>query len=341
MPNSTHDYLETLLTRLCVGAGRRRRIVAEVSDHLAESIEEERRGGASPEEAAERALARFGDPRALAAEFNADFVRHSLTRAAWALVGCGAVTFAAAGLALNTAPPARPWPSPFVFYAVPDLLVQVAVVCGLNGLFLSVVAPWLRGTALAGRPAALAGRSLAAAAVALLPVGVVAAGNLRPSVPFAERLPLAAAAIGIPIAVYAGLRAAGRTSWLGPARHGEDTLDVIAAACRALADRVPVAGRMLRFAEALWRGARRRAPRLTRWLDLRHHPWRAAATTSVAAGLMIKAPDFLIGDPDFIAVGIEAVAVFGCFAALGGLLGLRGDPARDTPEPERAPVLTG
>ncbi|MCO5998004.1 permease prefix domain 1-containing protein [Actinoallomurus rhizosphaericola] len=340
MRDPKRDFLDELLTVLRVGAGRRHRIAAEVSDHLTDLIEEERRHGARPEEAAERAVARFGDPRALAAEFNADLARHSLGRAAWALTGCVTVAFAAAGLPLNGAPPARPWPSPAVFYAVPELLVQLAIVGGLNALFLTVVAPRLRGAALAGRPAALAGRNLAAATLALIPVAVVAAGNLTGSVPFAERLPLAVLTVGFPLAGCAALRAAGRASWLASPRDDENVLDVIAAVCRASAGRVPYADLVLRTVSSGWRTACRRAPRLMRWLDLRHHPWRAAATVSVAAGIGLKTPDLLIGDLDPIAAVIEAATVYTCFAALGGLLGLRGGRAGDESEPEHAPLVT-
>ena len=334
------DYVSELLAGLRVGAGRRRRIAAEVSAHLAELIEEERRRGAGPEEAAERARVRFGDPHALAAEFNADAARHSLNRAGWALAGCVTVAFAAAGIALNGAPPARPWPSPLVFYTLQELLVQVAIVCCMNGLFLAVVAPSLRGTSPAGRPAALAGRSLATAALVLVPVAAVAAGNLGSSVPFAERLPLAVVTVGVPVAAYAALRAAGRVSWLGPTRDGENTLDVIAAVCRASAGRVPCGDQVVRSAAALWQAAYRRAPRLMRWLDLRRHPWRAAVTASAAAGLALKAPDLLLGDPDLIDAAIEAAAVYACFAAFGGLLGLRDGRPADASKAERAPLLT-
>jgi len=97
----------------------------------------------------------------------------------------------------------------------------------------------------------------------------------------------------------------------------------------ALAGRWALAGRVHRFAGDTWRTARTRAPQLTNWLDLRRHPWRAAATTSVAAGLALTAPDLLIGDPDFLAAAIEALVVYACFAALGGLLGLRGERPSD------------
>src|SRR5258708_7783468 len=160
MLDPMHDYVADLLAGLRVGAGRRGRIAAEVSDHLAELVDEECRCGASPEAAAERAVARFGAPAVLAAEFNEDAARYSLNRAAWALVACAAVAFGAAGLALHVAVPARPWPSGLVFYAVPELLGQGAMGGGRTGLFLAVVAPGRVGGPLAGAPAALAARSL-------------------------------------------------------------------------------------------------------------------------------------------------------------------------------------
>jgi hypothetical protein len=64
-------------------------------------------------------------------------------------------------------------------------------------------------------------------------------------------------------------------------------------------------------------------------LDLRHHPWRAAATASIAAGLALKAPDLLAGGPDLLDAAFEAAAAYACFAVLGGLLGLRGARPRD------------
>jgi hypothetical protein len=49
-----------------------------------------------------------------------------------------------------------------------------------------------------------------------------------------------------------------------------------------------------------------------------------AFTTAVTAGLALKAPDLLLkGEVDLPAALVEAVAVFVCFALLGGLLGLR------------------
>jgi len=338
MRNAVTGYLGELDTALRVGARRRRRIRAEVCDHLAELIADEREKGADPALAGQRAAERFGAPAELAAEFNADIARHGMNRASWALAGCGAAAFAAAGFSPHAAEIARPWPSVGVFTLVTQLWVQVPVTCGAIAVFLAAVAPWLRGTPLGGRPAVLAGRSLTLASFLLLPVAVVAMGNLSTGMPLPERLPLAAIAVTVPAAAFWGLRAASRASWLGHQGDEEGVLEVIAAVGEALAGRWALAGRMHRITGEAWRAARARAPWATSWLDLRHHPWRAAATTSVAAGLALKAPDLLIGDPDFLAAALEAVTVYGCFAALGGLLGLRGSRPRDMREPDRAAI---
>jgi hypothetical protein len=338
MRNTVGGYLSELNTALQVGAWRQRRIRAEVSDHLAELIAEERERGTDPALAGQRAVERFGDPAKLAAEFNADTARHAMNRASWALAGCSAAEFVAAGFSPRASEITGPWPSAWVFTLVTQLWVQVPVTCGAIALFLAAVAPWLRGTPMSGRPAVLAGRSLVLASLLLLPVAVVAVGNLGTGMPLAERLPLAAVAVTGPAAAIWGLRAASRASWLGHQGDEEGVLDVIAAAAEALAGRWALAGRAHRIAGEAWRAASARAPWLTSWLDLRHHPWRAAATTSVAAGLALKAPDLFVGDPDFLASAVEAVMVYVSFAALGGLLGLRGSRPRGLRDRDRAVI---
>lgn len=327
MGHAVTEYLGELSSALRVSAWRQRRIVTEVSDHLAESIAGERQRGADLP--VERAMERFGSPALLAAEFNADIARHGLNRASWALAGCAAAAFAAAGVSLHPGTAARPWPSAPVFSLVLQLWVQVPITCGAIALVLAVVAPWLRGTPLARWSAVLAGRNLGLACAMLLPVAAVAAGNLDTGLSFTARLPLAVVAAGTPVAAIRGLRAASRASWIEDQADSEDVLDVIAAAGAALAGRWVIAGRAHRLAGDTWQTARARVPWLTRWLDLRHHPWQAAATASVAAGVVLTAPDLLVGDPDFIAAAAEAVAVYACFAALGGLLGLRRVRPRD------------
>ncbi len=219
-----------------------------------------------------------------------------------------------------------------------QLWVQVPLTCGAIALFLAAIAPWLRGTPMGGRPAVLAGRSLILASFLLLPVAVVATGNLGTGIPLAERLPLAVVAVTAPVAVIWGLCAASRASWLGHQGDEEGVLEVIAAAGEALAGRWALAGRTHRISGEAWRAARAQVPWVTSWLDLRHHPWRAAATTSVAAGLALKAPDLLTGDPDFLAAAVEAVTVYACYTALGGLLGLRGSRPCDVRDRDRAVI---
>jgi hypothetical protein len=335
MRNAVAGYLSELNTALRVGARCQRRIRAEVADHLAELIAEERERGTDPALAGQRAVERFGAPAELAAEFNADIARHGMNRASWAVAGCGAAAFVAAGFSPHASEVARPWPSVWVFTLVTQLWVQVPVTCGAIALFLAAVAPWLRGTPMGGRAAVLAGRSLTLASFLLLPAAVVAMGNLGTGMPLAERLPLAVVAVTAPVAAIWGLRAASRASWLGCQGDEEGVLDVIAAAGEALAGRWALAGRMHRIAGQAWQAARARAPWLTSWLDLRHHPWRVGATTSVAAGLALTAPDLLAGDPDFLAAAVEAVTVYACFAAFGGLLGLRGTRPRDMRDRDR------
>ena len=60
------------------------------------------------------------------------------------------------------------------------------------------------------------------------------------------------------------------------------------------------------------------------WLEPRRHPWRAAVTASIAAGIALKLPDLVLkGDVDLPAAAVEAVAAFTGYVLLGGLLGLR------------------
>lgn len=239
MRNAITGYLGELDTAPRVGAWRRRRIRAEVSDHLAELIAEEREKGADPVAAAQRAAERFGTPAGLAAEFNADIARHGSNRASSVLAGCGAVAFVAAGFSPHASEVARPWPCVGVFNVVTQLWARIPIACGAIALFLAAVAPWLRGTPLGGRPAVLAGRSLTLASFLLLPVAVVAMGNLRTGMPLAERPPLAAISCTVPVAAIWGLRAASRASWLGHHDDEEGVLDVIAAAGEAVGARRP------------------------------------------------------------------------------------------------------
>ncbi|MCR6493621.1 hypothetical protein [Cellulomonas sp. P24] len=295
------------------------------SRHDHEPDEAGRRRGAERSFAstAGRAPQRPGAPARLTEELDAHAARRGLHRASVAVAAGAAAALVAAALSVQQTAGLRAWPSDSVFSLVMQLWVQVPVVCAAIASFLVVVAPRLRAEPLSGRPAELAGRNLALAGCLLLPVAVVAAGNLGTGMPVVERLLLATVAGLVPIAAVAGLRAPAHAARLTDRVDDDDVLDVIAAVAGSLAGRWASFGRAHDAVGRTWRAAHARAPRLTRWLDLRHHPWRAAASASVAAGLALKIPDLLIGDPDILASAIEAAAVYTSFAALGGWLGLR------------------
>lgn len=319
---SIDAYVDDLAWRLRVGIRGRRRIMREVAAHLADLVAEEEAAGLTPQAAARRATARFGAPADLAAEFNRDNALHSARAAAWSLVVCVAGAFLATGLAQRVAP-ANPWPDNALYYGVPVMLVQVAGFCAGTAFLLAVVAPRVLGRP---RSLATAGRASAAAAVALLPVAVVAAGNIG-GVGWLEGAVSAFVAVAVPVAAGFSTRAALRAERTA----GPSTVDVIAECCEALARRWSWTAQLHTAVTSTWAAAAARAPHLMSWLELRRHPWRAATTISVAAGMALKLPDLLIGDFDLPAAAIEAFAAYIGFIVFGGLLGLR--PRVRTPEP--------
>lgn len=322
---SVEDYVDDLLCRLRVGSRARRRIGHEVADHLTALVAEEQARGLALPAAARRAAARFGSPSDVAEEFNHDVAVHGLRRSAWALTVCVAADLAAAGGALRGWGPAKPWPNESMFHAVPELLVQVAAVCALNGLGLAVSAPWIRGLPLSARPLQSAARSVTAAAVALVPVAVVSAGNIG-GAGWGEGAMSAFVVVAVPVAMFWSLRAARRTGRLSPTsqQDPESTLDVLAACSWALAERWSWTGHAYAHVTNTWSGAVGRAPALMSWFELRRHPWRTACTVSLAAGIALKTPDLLLkGEVDLPAAVVESAAVFIAYTLLSGLLGLR------------------
>ena len=322
---TVESYISDLIWQLRVGNRARRRIAREVGDHRAELVAEEQARGLTPQAATRRATTRFGAPADLAAEFNRDVAVHGLRWAAWALVVCVSTAGAAAGAALQGWGPTAPWPNEAVFSVVTQLLAQVAGVCALNAWFLAVVAPWIRGVPLAGRPLRLTARSLVAATLALVPVAVVAAGNIGGTENRLGAALFACVVVCVPVAAFWALRAASRAEQLAEASQGsESTLAVIAACCPALVARWARADAAFEACTARWDRAVDRAPQVMCWFQLRRHPWRTALTVSVAAGIALKAPDLLLkGEVDVLAAGVEAAAVFVAYVLLGGLLGLR------------------
>lgn len=324
---SVEAYVTDLSRRLRVGRRARGRIMQEAAAHLAELVAEEEAAGLTPQAAVRRAAARFGAPEALAAEFNRDAAGHLLRRSAWSLVLCAGVAFAAAGAAVQGWGPAAAWPGASAFGLVSQVLVQVAGVCALNGLLLAVLAPWIRQVPLAGRCARYAGWSVALAAATLVPVAVVAAGNVARTEALGERALLALVAVSVPVAAVGAWRAALRADLLEGDEAGDTTtLDVIVGCCEALVTRTGWSALRYQEATGLWARWAGRAPGVARWFELRRHPWRSAVSVSVAAGAALKLPDLVLkGDVDLPAAAIEAAAVFVSYCLLGGVLGLRAE----------------
>lgn len=321
---SIDAYVSDLTRRLRVRRRTRRRIEQEVTAHLADLVAEEEATGMTPQAAARRAAERFGRPEALAAEFNRNAAEHLLRRASWALAGCAAVAFVATGVWVRDGGALTAWPDDLLFGLTTQVLVQVAGVCALIGLFLAVVAPWIRHVPLAGAAARRAGRSVVLAAAALLPVAVVAGGNVaRTTVPL-ERVLFVAVAVTVPLASGWAWLAASRAGLL--AGEGDaTTLDAVVECCQTLLTRTAWSARGYERAAALWARCEERAPGGISWFQLRRHPWRAALSLSIAAGVALKAPDLVIkGEVDLSAAGVEAAAAFLGYCLLGGLLGLRG-----------------
>jgi hypothetical protein len=103
-----NDYVAALARELRVGPFRRRRILAEVEDHLRASVDE---GLASdvPRDVEEAALARFGPAEDLAAGFNRQWRVRTRLAAAAVLGGAGVLFVSVQRLMEGWVRPA-PWP---------------------------------------------------------------------------------------------------------------------------------------------------------------------------------------------------------------------------------------
>ncbi|MBS2537069.1 hypothetical protein KGQ20_30360, partial [Catenulispora sp. NF23] len=315
---SIEAYADDLAWRLRVGLRGRRRIVSEVSAHLADLVAEEEAAGQTPQAAARRATARFGAPEELAAEFNRDCALHSARIAAWALVACVIASVGAAGLALRGGAPAAPWPNQAVYYAVPALLAQVAAMCAGTAFLLAVIAPWLLGRT--PRTLATVVRAQAVAVLALAPIAVVSAGNIAHA-GWTEGAMSALVALAVPVAMVFSVRARLRA---GTVVGGASTLDVIVDCCAALAERWTWSAQLYGLVTGTWAVAVERMPRLMSWLEMRRHPWRSAVTISAAAGVVLKLPDLVFkADVDLPAAAVEALAAFLGYCVFSALLGLR------------------
>jgi hypothetical protein len=104
-----NDYVAALARDLRVGPLRRRRILAEVEDHLQASVDERLASGVARDEAEEAALARFGPAAGLAAGFNRQWRVRTRLAAAAVLGGAGVLFVSVQSLMEGWVRPA-PWP---------------------------------------------------------------------------------------------------------------------------------------------------------------------------------------------------------------------------------------
>ena len=152
-------YLAALVRELRVGAAQRRRVIAEVEDHLRTAAEKERAAGVGRGEAEEAALERFGPAEDIASRFNRDWRVRTRLAAGAVLAGSGVLFFTVQNLVEGMVPPA-PWPED----AAPAVVAWqsgTAQACLLAALVLALAA-------LAGREwsGGVAGMALVALALA-------------------------------------------------------------------------------------------------------------------------------------------------------------------------------
>ena len=156
-------YLAALERVLRVGARRRRRIAAEVEDHLRAAKASGRAAGMRAGEAEEAALARFGPAEAVAARFNRDWRVRTRLSAGAVLAGAGVLFFTVQNLMERLVPPA-PWPED----AAPAVVAWqsgTAQACVLAALLLALAALAGREWSFAAAGGALVALALAAASV--------------------------------------------------------------------------------------------------------------------------------------------------------------------------------
>lgn len=188
-------YLLELERSLRVGGHRRRRIVAEVEDHLRSATDGLRVEDGGLEEAELTAIARFGDPGDMAARFNRQWRVHTRFSAAAVLAGAAVVFFTVQTLMEAMVPPA-PWPdggAPAAVSWQSGLAQGCVLAAALLGLLALAGRRWSKGAAGLG----LVALALAAAFVSHYDVERAALVAGSPSgLELASVIVLRAAAVG-------------------------------------------------------------------------------------------------------------------------------------------------
>jgi hypothetical protein len=309
------DYLAELLAHLRLPERRRRRIAAEVEDHLACTAADLHADGLPAQEAEREAIRRFGSAGELARTFLEQEAARAGRSAGWA----GAALAFVSGVLMLGAPGSAVFRGDFPLGVVPFVLGQVALVAG----GLTLARAWLGGAH--GR---LRGPRLA----------LVLRGTL---------VVLSCAGIGLLFGAGRGLTEArwGPGHWvpLGALAVASAATAIVQARAARRARATPAA----RPPDAEHPDSARHdliAPVLQA-LGLARHPWRAALAISAAAGVALAAAHGLTEGGlsthhllrqlagGAIIAGVEAAAALLGFAVLGRYLGLRSGTGAPSPGP--------
>ncbi len=309
------DYLAELLAHLRLPDGKRRRVVAEVEDHLACAAADLHAEGLDPDQAEHEAVRRFGPAGELARTFLEQEAARGAMRTAqaatvFALV-CGALLIGAPGRSL--------FAGAFPFSVPAFVLGQVALVAGA----LTFVRAW-RARREGGPRGARLTLVLRGTLVVL---GCAAAGIVDALV----RALIAGHVWGVGgaaalVALLFGTMATGATLM----RSRRKALALPSAPTGPDQD-----------VETLYGALAACVP----WLDPRRHPWRFAAIVSAGAGLALAAAHAMTeGGLSLhhltqqlhgagLIIGVETAASLLGFAVLGRYLGLRSDTGGAAPGP--------
>jgi len=207
------SYLADLRRALRARFFLQRRLLAEVEDHLRESAEELRRSGLAAEDAEREAVARFGPPKAVAAEAVRAAWPRSLVPAALLLLGTLMLfVFPLYAIPENTLPPA-PWAERPGYLTWKLYASLAAYGVSLGAVLVAAGAAW-RGWARV---------ALGALATSLAAFGVSAALGTALAVQWVEAVPgsgttLALALPATALTVILGTAAAAMAALHAPAR---------------------------------------------------------------------------------------------------------------------------
>jgi hypothetical protein len=328
------DYLAGLIGALDVPASRRRRIIAEVEDHLQSTAAELHASGYEVDAAEREAVRRFGPVQALVQAFHEDEAARAARTA-----GRASLLLAALLVLIEVNPPGiLTWgQAGFPAGVLGFVFGQIALVAGGLTVIRLYRARETRGPRGMRLTLVLRGaRVIAACAWVTLLCALTVVHEAHGGPPPASTislLGLAAALVFLTGLLRRSRRralAAGVDPGAVPTADEDALADLTALATRALArfrHRVPSLGR------ARW---------LVALLHLRRHPWRMATIVALAAGLALglahgvgegglppvhRLPIAVLAN--LIIATIEGTAVLVSYLALGGYLGIRGRSASE------------